>query len=65
MQTVTPLDPAQRALAESTSEALFDAAMRLTHKIHGTTDPVRKQELRVQRGLLRGELLARIPAGAR
>jgi hypothetical protein len=67
MQTVTPLDPANKALHESSSEALLDAIVQLTHRIHGLTDAgqtARVQELRVQRGLLRGEVLRRM-GGAR
>lgn len=60
MQTVTPLDPAGKVLAEASSEALLDAVVRLTHAIHGTDHPDAKDRLRQQRALVRAEVLRRI-----
>jgi hypothetical protein len=67
MQTVTPINEATRALSESSSEALLDAIVQLTHRIHGLSDAGhtdRVHELRQQRALIRGEILRRI-GGAR
>lgn len=68
--TVTPLDTAQRALRDASSEALLDTIVRLTHTIHGIhphgPDSKRRlADLREQRALVRAEVLRRIPGGAR
>lgn len=62
--TISPIQTPEQVLAEASSEALLDSVVRLTHAIHGVTSPVRKDQLRVQRGLVRAELLRRI-AGVR
>lgn len=65
MQTVTPLDPAAKALAETSSEALLDSMVQLTHMIHAIGSEARANELREQRAMVRAELLSRLPGGAR
>lgn len=65
MQTVTPLDTAQRKLRETSSDALLTTIEALTHRIHGVNDarPInqaRLRELRVQREAVRNEILRRI-----
>lgn len=72
--TVSPIVTADTALAEASSEVLLDALVVMTHQIHalselsdGSPGRVRADELREQRDLIRGELLARLPksGGAR
>lgn len=51
-------------LAQTSTEALLDAMIQLTHRIHGlraTSEPVeaRRAELRGQRALVRAELIRR------
>lgn len=65
MPTVTPLDPATKALRETSSDALLTSIEVLTHRIHGVNDarPINQaklRDLRVQREMLRNEILRRI-----
>lgn len=65
--SVTPMNQATKALLESSSEALLDAIVQLTHRIHGLTSTgatqvamARAHDLRWQRDMLRAEVLRRI-----
>lgn len=66
--TITPITSPDTVLADASCEALLDSIVQLTHRIHGLSDAGRTdrvEELRVQRGLLRAEVLRRIQDGAR
>lgn len=58
--TVSPITTAARVVEEASNEALLDVIVRLTHRIHRTTDVQRADELRVQRAIARAEVLRRM-----
>jgi len=58
--SITPITTPEQVLTAASSEELLDKIVILTHKIHGVGPGARAIDLRIQRDMLRAEVLRRI-----